>query len=135
MSDEGDDMIIETEGVKVNFGDFWALKGVDIKVKRGEIIVILGPSGSGKSTYIRTLNRLQPHSGGTIKIDGITVDEDTTVSDLKYVRSEIGFVFQQFNLFPHLTVMENITLAPMKVKGIPKRAAEARAMELSLIHI
>ena len=130
MSDEGDDMIIETEGVKVNFGDFWALKGVDIKVKRGEIIVILGPSGSGKSTYIRTLNRLQPHSGGTIKIDGITVDEDTTVSDLKYVRSEIGFVFQQFNLFPHLTVMENITLAPMKVKGIPKRAAEARAMEL-----
>ena len=130
MSNESDEMIIETEGVKVNFGDFWALKGVDIKVRKGEIIVILGPSGSGKSTFIRTLNRLQPHSGGTIKIGGITVDEDTTVADLKYVRSEIGFVFQQFNLFPHLTIMENITLAPMKVKGTPKRAAEAQAMEL-----
>jgi ABC-type polar amino acid transport system ATPase subunit len=130
MSDSSDDYIIETEGVKVNFGDFWALKGVDIKIKRGEIIVILGPSGSGKSTYIRTLNRLQPHSGGTIKIDGITVDEDTTVADLKYVRSEVGFVFQQFNLFPHLTIMENITLAPMKVKGMTKRAAEDIAMEL-----
>ena len=130
MSTDSDEMIIETDGVKVNFGDFWALKGVDIKVRKGEIIVILGPSGSGKSTFIRTLNRLQPHSAGTIKIDGITVDEDTTVSDLKYVRSEIGFVFQQFNLFPHLTIMENITLAPMKVKRMPKREAEERAMEL-----
>ena len=130
MSDSSDDYIIETEGVRVNFGDFWALKGVDIKVRRGEIIVILGPSGSGKSTYIRTLNRLQPHSGGTIKIDGITIDEDTTVADLKYVRSEVGFVFQQFNLFPHLTIMENITLAPMKVKGMTKRQAEDKAMEL-----
>ena len=130
MSDSSEDYIIETEGGKVNFGDFWALKGVDIKVKRGEIIVILGPSGSGKSTYIRTLNRLQPHSGGTIKIDGITIDEDTTVADLKYVRSEVGFVFQQFNLFPHLTIMENITLAPMKVKGMTKRDAEDKAMEL-----
>ena len=122
--------IISTSGVKVNFGDFWALKGIDIEVKRGEIIVILGPSGSGKSTFIRTLNRLQPHSGGTIKIDGITVDEDTSVTNLKYIRSEVGFVFQQFNLFPHLTIMENITLAPMKVKGETKREAESRAMEL-----
>ena len=125
-----EETIIDTKGVKVNFGDFWALKGIDIKVKRGEIIVILGPSGSGKSTFIRTLNRLQPHSGGTIVIDGITVDDDTTVSDLKYVRAEIGFVFQQFNLFPHLTIMENITLAPMKVKGASKRDAEAKALEL-----
>ena len=124
------EMIIETKGVKVNFGDFWALKGIDISVKKGEIIVILGPSGSGKSTYIRTLNRLQPHSGGTIVIDGITVDDDTTVADMKYIRAEIGFVFQQFNLFPHLTIMENITLAPMKVKGIPKREAEDQAMAL-----
>ena len=130
MSTENDEMIIETKGVKVNFGDFWALKGVDISIRKGEIIVILGPSGSGKSTYIRTLNRLQPHSAGTIVIDGITVDEDTTVADLKYVRSEIGFVFQQFNLFPHLTIMENITLAPMKVKRMPKREAENKAMEL-----
>jgi ABC-type polar amino acid transport system ATPase subunit len=125
-----DETIIDTKGVKVNFGDFWALKGIDISVKKGEIIVILGPSGSGKSTYIRTLNRLQPHSGGTVVIDGITVDDDTTVADMKYVRAEIGFVFQQFNLFPHLTIMENITLAPMKVKGMPKREAEDKAMGL-----
>jgi ABC-type polar amino acid transport system ATPase subunit len=125
-----DETIIDTKGVKVNFGDFWALKGIDISVKKGEIIVILGPSGSGKSTYIRTLNRLQPHSGGTVVIDGITVDDDTTVADMKYVRAEIGFVFQQFNLFPHLTIMENITLAPMKVKGMPKREAEDKAMKL-----
>ncbi len=130
MSEENMEYIIETEGVRVNFGDFWALKGVDIKVRRGEIIVILGPSGSGKSTYIRTLNRLQPHSAGTIKIDGITIDEDTSVKDLKYVRSEVGFVFQQFNLFPHLTIMENITLAPMKVKGMTKREGEDKAMDL-----
>ena len=127
---EGKEVIIKTEGVKVNFGDFWALKGIDIEIARGEIIVILGPSGSGKSTYIRTLNRLQPHSGGTIEIDGITIDEDTSIKDLKYVRSEIGFVFQQFNLFPHLTIMENITLAPRKAKGESKRDAEANAMKL-----
>ena len=127
MSDE---VIIETKGVKVNFGDFWALKGIDMKVKRGEIIVVLGPSGSGKSTFIRTLNRLQPHSAGTVSIDGINIDEDTTVADLKKVRAEVGFVFQQFNLFPHLTIMENITLAPMKVKGIKKKEAEENAIEL-----
>ena len=124
------ELIIKTEGVKVNFGDFWALKGIDIEVTRGEIIVILGPSGSGKSTFIRTLNRLQPHSGGSIEIDGIMIDEDTSVKDLKYVRSEVGFVFQQFNLFPHITIMENITLAPMKVKGMSKADSEARALEL-----
>ena len=127
MSDE---VIIETKGVKVNFGDFWALKGIDMKVARGEIIVVLGPSGSGKSTFIRTLNRLQPHSAGTVSIDGINIDDDTTVADLKKVRAEVGFVFQQFNLFPHLTIMENITLAPMKVKGSSKREAEEKALEL-----
>ena len=130
MSIDTEEMIIDTKGVKVNFGDFWALKGIDISVRKGEIIVILGPSGSGKSTFIRTLNRLQPHSAGTVVIDGITVDDDTTVADMKYVRAEIGFVFQLFNLFPHLTIMENITLAPMKVKGIPKREAEDQAMVL-----
>ena len=130
MTDNDEKEIIKTNDVKVNFGDFWALKGIDITVRKGESIVILGPSGSGKSTFIRTLNRLQPHSGGTIEVDGITIDENTSVADLKYVRSEVGFVFQQFNLFPHLTIMENITLAPMKVKGITKREAEDKAMEL-----
>jgi len=130
MKDANENEIIKTKGVKVNFGDFWALKGIDISVGRGEIIVILGPSGSGKSTFIRTLNRLQPHSAGTVEIDGIEVNDDTSVSDLKYIRSEIGFVFQQFELFPHLTIMENITLAPMKVKRLPKKEAEEIAMNL-----
>jgi len=122
--------IIDAKGVKVNFGDFWALKGIDLEVEKGEIIVILGPSGSGKSTFIRTLNRLQPHSAGTVEIDGVILNEETSVSDLSYIRSEVGFVFQQFELFPHLTIIENITLAPMKVKKMDKKDAEERAMEL-----
>ena len=122
--------IIVTEGVTVSFGDFQALKGIDVRIKQGEIIVVLGPSGSGKSTIIRTLNRLQPHDGGRVEIDGIEIDEDTTVSDLKRVRSEIGFVFQSFNLFPHLTVLENVALAPQKVKGMKKSDAEKLAEDL-----
>ena len=128
MSTDSDEMIIETEGVRVNFGDFWALKGVDIKVRKGEIIVILAPSGSGKSTFIRTLNRLQPHSGGTIKIDGITIDDDTTVSDLKYVRSEIGFVFQTFNLLPRATALHNVEL-PLVYAGIAGSDRRAQALQ------
>tara|TARA_Y100000768_G_scaffold176872_1_gene132365 strand:+ start:389 stop:1138 length:750 start_codon:yes stop_codon:yes gene_type:complete len=127
---EEDEIIISTKGVKVNFGDFWALKGIDMEVRKGEIIVVLGPSGSGKSTFIRTLNRLQPHSAGEIEVEGIEISEKTSVSDLKKIRADIGFVFQQFNLFPHLTIMENITLAPMKVKGVSKSDAEEKAMEL-----
>ena len=129
MSEEND-IIISARGVKVNFGDFWALKGIDMEVKRGEIIVILGPSGSGKSTFIRTLNRLQPHSAGEIRVEGMEISEKTSVGDLKRIRADIGFVFQQFNLFPHLTIMENITLAPMKVNNISKSDAEVKAMEL-----
>jgi len=122
--------IITTEDVTVWFGDFQALKGISVDIKQGEIIVILGPSGSGKSTFIRTLNRLQPHDDGRIIVDGIEINEDTTVADLKRVRSEIGFVFQQFELFPHLTVLENVALAPQKVKGMSKREAEEIANKL-----
>tara|TARA_A100001388_G_scaffold141782_1_gene105144 strand:+ start:4776 stop:5525 length:750 start_codon:yes stop_codon:yes gene_type:complete len=129
MSEEND-IIISAKGVKVNFGDFWALKGIDMEVKRGEIIVVLGPSGSGKSTFIRTLNRLQPHSAGEIKVEGMEISDKTSVGDLKRIRADIGFVFQQFNLFPHLTIMENITLAPMKVNNVSKSDAEEKAMEL-----
>ena len=129
MSEENE-IIISAKGVKVNFGDFWALKGIDMEIKRGEIIVILGPSGSGKSTFIRTLNRLQPHSAGEIKVEGMEISDKTSVGDLKRIRANIGFVFQQFNLFPHLTIMENITLAPMKVNNVSKSDAEKKAMEL-----
>ena len=122
--------IIKAENVTVSFGDFQALKGINAEVKQGEIIVILGPSGSGKSTFIRTLNQLQPHDGGRIEIDGIEVGENTSISDMKMLRTDIGFVFQQFNLFPHLTVLENIALAPQKVKGMKKQEAEQIAIEL-----
>ena len=118
--------IIVTEGVTVSFGDFQALKGIDVKIKQGEIMIILGPSGSGKSTFIRTLNRLQPHDGGRVIIDGIELNEDTTVADLKHVRSEIGFVFQQFNLFPHLTVLEIVAVGPRMVKGMKTSRSEER---------
>ena len=110
--------IIVTEGVTVSFGDFQALKGIDVKIKQGEIMIILGPSGSGKSTFIRTLNRLQPHDGGRVTVDGIELNEATSVAGLKHVRSEIGFVFQQFELFPHLTVLENLADAALTVKGM-----------------
>ena len=110
--------IIKTEGVTVSFGDFQALTGIDVDIRQGEIIVVLGPSGSGKSTFIRTLNRLQPHDGGRVVVDGVEINDETTIADLKRIRSEIGFVFQQFELFPHLTVLENIALAPQKVKGM-----------------
>ena len=120
--------IIVTEGVKVNFGDFWALKGITMRVEKGEIIVIMGPSGSGKSTFIRTLNRLQPHSAGKVVVDGIELNDETTLADLKYIRAEIGFVFQLFNLFPHLTVLENVALGPQKVRGASRTEAEAKAL-------
>jgi len=125
-----EESIIKAENVTVSFGDFQALKGIDAEIKQGEIIVILGPSGSGKSTFIRTLNQLQPHDGGRIEVDGIEVGENTSISDLKRLRTDIGFVFQQFNLFPHLTVLENIALAPQKVKGMKKKEAEQIAIDL-----
>ena len=110
------------------FGEFHVLKGVTTSVKRGEKIVILGPSGSGKSTFIRTLNRLEEHQRGSIVVDGIELSND--VRNIDSIRKEVGMVFQSFNLFPHLTVMQNITLAPLKVRKWPKSRAEEIANEL-----
>tara|TARA_Y100000758_G_scaffold47896_1_gene30745 strand:- start:773 stop:2266 length:1494 start_codon:yes stop_codon:yes gene_type:complete len=124
------DAIISTKDVTVNYGDFQALKGITMEVERGEIVVIMGPSGSGKSTFIRTLNRLQPQTTGQIVIDGITVDEKTSIIDLGVLRTDVGFVFQQFNLYPHLTVKDNITMSPRKVKGLSKEEADKVALEL-----
>jgi general L-amino acid transport system ATP-binding protein len=126
--DTGKKDIIVTEGVKKWFGDFQALKGVTTSVKEQEVVVIIGPSGSGKSTYIRCLNRLEVHQEGTIIIDGIELTND--LKNIEMIRSEVGMVFQQFNLFPHLTVMQNITLAPIWVRKKPKEEAEERAMAL-----
>ena len=110
------------------YGAFHVLKGVTTSVKRGEKIVILGPSGSGKSTFIRTLNRLEEHQRGSIVVDGLEISND--VRNIDSIRKEVGMVFQSFNLFPHLTVMQNITLAPLKVRKWPKSKAEEIANEL-----
>lgn len=124
---EVDDIII-CRDVHKWFGDFHVLRGINLKVKRGEVVVICGPSGSGKSTFIRTINRLEEHQRGEIIVDGIELTND--IRNIAAIRSEIGMVFQSFNLFPHLTVMQNITLAPVWVRKWPKEEAERIAMEL-----
>ena len=120
--------IIIARDVQKWFDNFQALKGINMEVTPGEVVVIFGPSGSGKSTFIRTLNRLEEHQRGTIIIDGIELSHD--VRNIEKVRSEIGMVFQQFNLFPHLTVLQNITLAPIWVRKWSKEKAEEKARDL-----
>jgi general L-amino acid transport system ATP-binding protein len=125
---ETHDPIIIAENVEKWFGDFQALAGISMTVAKGEVVVILGPSGSGKSTFVRALNRLEPHDAGRIVIDGIELSHN--VKNIEAVRREVGMVFQQFNLFPHLTVLENITLAPINVRKWPRERAIAVAREL-----
>jgi general L-amino acid transport system ATP-binding protein len=120
--------IIVCRDVNKWYGEFHALKNVSLAVKRQEVVVIIGPSGSGKSTFIRTINRLEEHQSGDIFVDGIPLTRD--VRNIEAIRMETGMVFQQFNLFPHLTVLENITLAPIHVRKRKKQEAEAHAMEL-----
>ena len=108
------------------YGDFHVLKDINLKVGRGERIVICGPSGSGKSTLIRCINRLEEHQEGRLVVDGTELGDDLRA--IERVRANVGMVFQQFNLFPHLTVLENLTLAPMWVGRVPRKEAEARAM-------
>jgi len=120
--------VIICRGVKKWFGDFQALHGVDLTVKDREVLVVLGPSGSGKSTLIRCINRLEAHQEGSIVVDGVELTND--LRNIEKIRSEVGMVFQQFNLFPHLTVLDNITLAPVWVRKKPKADALAKAMEL-----
>ena len=120
--------IIVARDVHKWFGEFHALRGISIDIKKGEKIVIFGPSGSGKSTFIRTINRLEEHQRGTIIVDGIELTED--VKNIATIRQEIGMVFQSFNLFPHLTVLNNVTLAPVQVRKWDKEKAQQAAMEL-----
>ena len=125
--DQRDDIIVY-ENVFKWFGAFCAIRDVSMRVKRGEVIVIFGPSGSGKSTFLRTTNRLEQHQRGTIIVDGIEMTND--VRNLDAIRREVGMVFQSFNLFPHMTALANITLAPMRVRHMPRAAAEENAMQL-----
>ena len=120
--------MIVCNGVKKWFGDFQALTGVTTSIKEREVVVVIGPSGSGKSTFIRCINRLEAHQEGTIVVDGIELTND--VRNIEAIRREVGMVFQQFNLFPHLTIMQNLTLAPQWVRKRTRTDAEAAAMAL-----
>ncbi len=122
-----DDIII-CRDVHKWFGDFHVLRGVNVTIKRGEVVVVFGPSGSGKSTFIRTINRLEEHQRGQIIVDGVELTHD--IRNIESVRRDVGMVFQSFNLFPHLTVLQNITLAPTKVRKWSRREGVRVAMEL-----
>lgn len=121
-----DDMIV-VRNVNKWYGNYHALRNVNLTVKKGEVIVIIGPSGSGKSTFIRCINRLEEHQEGEIIVDGITLSHD--LRNIAEIRREVGMVFQQFNLFPHLTVLENITLAPIYVRKWSQEKAEQTAIK------
>ena len=121
------EVIIELAGVNKWFGEFHVLRDINLSVHRGERIVVCGPSGSGKSTLIRCINRLEEHQEGLIAVDGVTLDKN--LKHIDQIRSEVGMVFQSFNLFPHLTVLENLTLAPIWVRKMPKAEAEEIAMQ------
>jgi len=126
--------IIELKGVNKWFGDFQILKDVDLEVGLKQKIVVCGPSGSGKSTLIRCINRLEEHQEGRITVDGIELTKAT--KDIEKIRAEVGMVFQQFNLFPHLSVLDNVSLAPIWVKKMPKKKAEELALQqLETVHI
>jgi len=122
------EVMIEVDGVDKFFGDFQALKNINMLVGKQEVVVVIGPSGSGKSTLIRCINRLEKHDRGRIIVGGVELSDD--VRNIQEIRRETGMVFQSFNLFPHLTVLDNITLAPRQVRRIPKAEADATAMEL-----
>ena len=129
MNDQREEQpIVICRDVHKWFGNFEALKGISMEVSLTEVVVIFGPSGSGKSTFIRTINRLEEHQEGDIIVDGIELGHD--VRDIEKIRMETGMVFQQFNLFPHLSVMQNITLAPMRVRKWSKEKSEEIAMQL-----
>ena len=119
--------IIKINNVNKWFGDFQVLKNIDLEVQTKEKIVVCGPSGSGKSTLIRCINRLEEHQEGNIIVDGTEISEDT--KNIEHVRAEVGMVFQQFNLFPHLSILDNCSLAPIWVKKMPKKDAEAIALQ------
>ncbi|MGY5763833.1 amino acid ABC transporter ATP-binding protein [Brachybacterium sp. DNPG3] len=120
--------LVSLSGVQKHFGDLHVLRDVDLEVAHGEVVVVLGPSGSGKSTLCRTINRLETIDEGEIRIDGVLLP--SSGSGLAHLRAEVGMVFQSFNLFAHKTVLENVTVAPIKVKKVPRKQAEAKAMEL-----
>ncbi|MFM0098743.1 amino acid ABC transporter ATP-binding protein [Paraburkholderia nemoris] len=122
------ELAISIKGLSKSFGAFNVLNSISLHVRRGEKIVLCGPSGSGKSTLIRCVNRLEKHDSGDVHVDGIELTDDA--KHVRMVRADVGMVFQHFNLFPHMTVLENCTLAPMRVRGLKRKEAEVRALEM-----
>ena len=120
--------MITVKNLKKNFGDLTVLKGIDVTIEKGECVVVIGPSGSGKSTFLRCLNRLEEPDGGEIDIEGTDLLSPHT--DINEMRQRIGMVFRHFNLFPHKTILENVTLAPIKLKKMPQKEAEDAALDL-----
>lgn len=123
-----DDILLSIEHLKKAYGDNVVLKDINLQVKRGEVIVVIGPSGCGKSTFLRCINALEPIQGGTITVDGRTIDGSS--KDIASLRQKIGMVFQSYDLFPHMTVLDNITLAPIKAQGKKKEEAQDEARDL-----
>ena len=122
------DILIKTENLQKAFGGLSVLTGIDMEIKKGEVVVVIGPSGSGKSTFLRCLNRLEEPTGGTILFEGADITDPKC--NINIHRQKMGMVFQQFNLFPHLTVLRNLTIAPTKLLGVSKEDAEKRGLEL-----
>lgn len=120
--------MIKVKGLRKSFGKLEVLKGISEEIKEQEVVCVIGPSGSGKSTFLRCLNLLEEPTGGEVYLDGEQINRPDV--DIDKVREKLGMVFQSFNLFPHMTVMDNLTLAPIKVKGMSKEAAEAKAKDL-----
>ena len=120
--------LIRVRGLKKSFGDLDVLKGIDVDINKGDVVFVVGPSGSGKSTFLRCLNRLEEPTGGSITFEGVDITDAKT--DIDKHRQRMGMVFQQFNLFPHMTIMKNLTIAPMKLQGRSRQEAEATAREL-----
>jgi glutamine transport system ATP-binding protein len=120
--------MIRIEGLHKSFGLLEVLRGIDLHISPGEVVVIIGPSGSGKSTLLRCINLLEDISSGTVIVDGLDLNDKDT--DINFIRTEVGMVFQQFNLFPHMTAMENVTLGPIKVRKMPKKKAQNLGLEL-----
>jgi polar amino acid transport system ATP-binding protein len=127
-SRDADEALVEFDDVHKYFGDTHVLKGIDLSVAEGEVLVVVGPSGSGKSTLLRCANRLEEIQGGEVRLEGRAISADD--ADVNRLRQRVGMVFQSFNLFPHKTAVENVTLGPRKVRGVPGETAHDRAMEL-----
>lgn len=119
--------LIQVKGLEKSFGDLHVLKGINVEIHQGDVVFVVGPSGSGKSTFLRCLNRLEEPTGGTILFEGVDITDPRT--DIDKHRQRMGMVFQQFNLFPHMTIMKNLTIAPIKLQGKSQEEAEATAME------